>query len=161
MSGKYDKYVVQPPHVQVCAGDDGRVVFDGLMVHHTQLGYNMTFGLQFVTRPFVSDNPCHTHNFDELLAWYGGNPNDPEDFGAEVVLYLGEELEKHVFTRPTMVYLPVGFPHCPLEITRVDRPIIQVEIMLVGKGGTRDAFFEEDRKAQKPAVVKTVGKTGG
>ncbi len=160
MAKKYDKYVTHPPHVQVCAGGDGRVVFDGLMVRHDQLGYSMSMGLQFVTKPFVSDNPCHTHNFHELLAWYGGNPNDPEDFGAEVVIYLGEEKEKHVFTSPTIVYLPEGFPHCPLEITRVDRPIIQLEIMLVGEGGTRDAYFEEDLKVQKPATVKFIGKTG-
>ncbi len=160
MAKKYDKYVTHPPHIQVCAGDDGRVVFDGLMARHDQLGFNMSMGLQFVTRPFVSDNPCHTHNFHELLCWYGGNPNDPEDFGAEVVIYLGEEMEKHVFTSPTIVYLPEGFPHCPLEITRVDRPIIQLEIMLVGEGGTRDAYFEEDLKVQKPATVNFIGETG-
>jgi hypothetical protein len=139
--GKYDKYIVQPPHIQIKAEDDGRVVFDGLMVRHTHLGYNLTLGHQFVTKPFVSNNPTHTHNFHEFLAWYGGNPNNPEDFGAEVVLYMGEELEKHVFTRPTIVSLPVGLPHCPLEVTRVDRPIIQIEIMLVGEGGTRTPFF--------------------
>jgi len=160
MAKKYDKYVTHPPHIQVCSGDDGRVVFDGLMVRHDQLGFDISMGLQFVTRPFVSDNPCHSHNFHELLCWYGGNPQDPEDFGAEVVIYLGEEKEKHVFTSPTIVYLPEGFPHCPLEITRVDRPIIQLEIMLVGEGGTRDAFFEEDLKEQKPATVKFIGNTG-
>ena len=143
--GRYDKYIVNPPHMQIKAESDGRVVFDGLMVRHTNLGYNMTLGHQFVTKPFVSNNPTHTHNFQEFLAWYGGNPLDPDDFGAEVVLYLGEELEKHVFTRPTIVSLPPGFPHCPLEVTRVDRPIIQIEIMLVGEGGTREPFFESDK----------------
>ena len=145
MAGKYDKYVVHPPHIQINVREDGRLVFDGLMVRHDQLGFNMTFGHQFIRKPMRSDNPCHTHNFDEVLAWYGGNPDDPDDFGAEVVLYLGAELEKHVFTRPTIVYLPPGFPHCPLEITRVDSPIIQIEIMLVGDGGTRDPYFEEDK----------------
>ena len=145
MAGKYDKYVVHPPHIQINVKEDGRLVFDGLMVRHDQLGFNMTFGHQFIRKPMRSDNPCHTHNFDEVLAWYGGNPDDPDDFGAEVVLYLGEELEKHVFTRPTIVYLPPGFPHCPLEITRVDSPIIQIEIMLVGEGGTRDPYFDEDK----------------
>jgi hypothetical protein len=142
---KYGKYVINPPHIKIVMKEGKMVVFDGLMLNHRQLGYNMTFGHQFVTRPFKSDNPCHTHNFDEFLAWYGGNPADPDDFGAEVVLYLGAEMEKHVFTRPTMVYLPPFFPHCPLEITRVDSPIIQIEIMLVGEGGTRNPYFEEDR----------------
>jgi len=143
--GKYDKYIINPPHMQIKAESDGRVVFDGLMVRQANLGYNLTLGHQFVTKPFVSNNPTHTHNFQEFLAWYGGDPHNPEDFGAEVVLYLGAELEKHVFTKPTIVSLPPGMPHCPLEVTRVDRPIIQIEIMLVGEGGTREPFFEKDK----------------
>ena len=142
---KYSKYVINPPHIQILMKEGKMVVFDGLMLDHKKLGYNMTFGHQFVTKPFKSDNPCHTHNFDEFLAWYGGNPDDPDDFGAEVVLYMGKEQDKYVFTRPTMVYLPPGLPHCPLEITRVDSPIIQIEIMLVGEGGTREPYFEEDK----------------
>jgi hypothetical protein len=156
MAGKYDRYVIHPPHVEITAGDDQRVVFNGNMVDYRNLGYNMTIGLQFVTKPFLSDNPCHTHNFQEFLAWYGGNPKDPEDFGAEVVIYLGKEMEKHVFTRPTIVNLPPGFPHCPLEITRVDRPIIQLEIMLTGEGGTREPLFEKD-KGYKPVSFKVLG----
>jgi hypothetical protein len=145
MEGMYDKYIVSPPHRQIRAHEDSRVVFDGLMVKAADLGYPLTLGHQFVTRPFLSNNPCHTHNFQEFLAWYGGNPDDPEDFDAEVVLYLGREQEKHVFTRPTIVSLPTGFPHCPLLITRVDRPIVQVEIMLVGEGGTREPLWPEDK----------------
>lgn len=156
MAGKYDKYVFPLPHVEISAGDDMRVVFNGNMVDYRNLGYPLTVGLQFITRPFLSDNPCHTHNFQEFLAWYGGNPRDPEDFGAEVVFYFGKEMEKHVFTRPTMVNLPPGLPHCPLEITRVDSPILQLEIMLTGEGGTRVPYFEKDR-GYKPVKFKVLG----
>lgn len=145
---KYGKHVIHPKPMQIKAEDDGRVVFDGLMVGPWQLNYNFTLGHQFVRKPFLSNNPTHTHNFHEFLAWYGGNPDDPMDFGAEVVLYLGEELEKHVFTEPTIVSLPIGLPHCPLEVTRVDRPIIQIEVMLAppdGSRGTREPFFEKDK----------------
>lgn len=145
MAGKYDKYIFSPPHMRYSLKADNTTVFDGLMINHKQLGYDFTIGHQFVRKPFKGDNPCHTHNFQEFLAWYGGNPDDPDDFGAEVVFYFGEELEKHVFTRPTFVSLPPGLPHCPLEITRVDRPIIQVEIMLTGAWGTRDPFFDKDK----------------
>jgi hypothetical protein len=142
--GKYDKYLVNPPHIQIKAEEDGRVVFNGNFMRHPQLGYNMSMGFQFVTKPFISNNPIHKHNFQEFLAWYGGNPNDPDDFGAEVVIYLGEEQEKHVITKATMINLPPEFPHCPLMITRVDRPIVQIEIMLVGDGGTREHLWKVD-----------------
>lgn len=156
MAGKYDKYIHNLPHVEISSGDDKRVVFNGNMMDYRNLGYPLTIGLQFVTRPFVSDNPCHTHNFQEFLAWYGGNPRNPEEFGAEVVFYFGKEMEKHVFTRPTMVNLPPGLPHCPLEITRVDSPILQLEIMLTGEGGTREPYFEKDR-GYKPVTFKVLG----
>ena len=80
MTGKYDQYISNPPHIQIKAEEDGRVVFDGLFVRHPQLGYNLSMGHQFVKKPFISNNPCHTHNFQEFLAWYGGNPNNPEEF---------------------------------------------------------------------------------
>ena len=156
MAGKYDKYIIHPPYMQIMAGDDGRIVFNGKMVHNKELGYPMTLGLQFITAPMVSDNPCHTHNFDEFLCWYGGNPKDPDDFGAEVILYMGEELEKYVFTRPTIVYLPPDLPHCPLEIVNVRSPIIQVEIMLTGPGGTRDVYFDKDKVGHKPVTFKII-----
>jgi hypothetical protein len=145
MSSKYDRYIFNPPHLRLSLKADQSVVFDGLMIGHQQLGYGFTIGHQFVTKPFKGDNPCHTHNFQEFLAWYGGNPKDPDDFGAEVEFYFGEELEKHVFTRPTLISLPPGLPHCPLAVTRVDSPIIQVEIMLAGSEGTREPYFEKDK----------------
>ena len=152
---KYDKYVSHPPHIQMRMKADKSVIFDGLMVGKQLLNYDFTIGHQFVRKPFKGDNPAHTHNFQEFLAWYGGNPDDPEDFGGEVVFYLGEELEKHVFTKPTIVSLPPGLVHCPLEITRVDRPIIQLEMMLATPDGsppTREPFFEKD-KGFKPQLL--------
>ncbi len=140
---KYGQLITHPTRSQIHAQDDGRTVFDGLFVRHGDLGYNLAMGHQFVTKPFLSNNPTHTHNFQEFLAWYGSNPDDPEDFQAEVVLYIGEELEKHVFTRPTIVSIPEGLAHCPLEVTRVDSPIVQVEIMLVGEGGHRDPVWPD------------------
>lgn len=142
---KYDQYVHNPPHMRLTMKENGSVVFDGLMIGHQQIGYPFMIGHQFVTKPFKGDNPCHTHNFHEVLAWFGGNPADPDDFGGEVEFFLGAELEKHVFTRPTLVYLPPGLPHGPLEITRIDSPIIQVEVMLAGEEGTREPYFEADK----------------
>jgi hypothetical protein len=146
MANKYDKYIINPPRRQITASDDGRIVFDGHMIGYKQLGYDMTLGVQIVTKPFLSNNPAHTHNFHEFLAWYGANPNDPDEFEAEVVLYMGEELVKYVFTKPTIVSLPVGLAHCPMEVTRVDKPIIQVEIMLVGEGARRDPVWPDQVK---------------
>lgn len=145
MSGKYDQYVHHPPHLRLSMKADKSVFFDGLMVKEDQLGHDFTFGHQFVRKPFKGDNPCHTHNFWEFMAWYGSNPDDPDDFQAEVVFYFGKELEKHIFTRPTIISLPPGLPHHPFEITRVDSPIIQIEIMIGNKGASVEPCFEKDK----------------
>jgi hypothetical protein len=151
MSSKYDQYVHHPPHLRLSMKSNNSIFFDGLMVKEEQLGHDFTFGHQFVRKPFKGDNPCHTHNFWEFMAWYGSNPEDPNDFQAEVVFYFGKELEKHVFTRPTIISLPPGLPHHPFEITRVDSPIIQIEIMIGNKGLAVDPCFEKD-KGWSPAT---------
>jgi hypothetical protein len=145
VSSQYDQYVHNPPHMRLTMKSDGTAVFDGLFITHEQTGYPFMMGHQFVRKPFKGDNPCHTHNFQEFLAWYGTNPEDPYDFGGEVHFFFGEELEEYVFTKPTFISLPPGLPHCPLEITRVDRPIIQIEVMLSGANGTREPYFEKDK----------------
>ena len=146
MSSKYDQYIVSPPpHLKLSLKSNASVFFDGFMVKKEQLGCDFTFGHQFVTKPFKGDNPCHTHPFWEFMAWYGSNPHDANDFQAEVVFYFGKELEKHVFTKPTIIALPPNLPHHPFEITRVDSPIIQIEIMLGNTGQPVTPVFEKDK----------------
>ena len=145
MSGKYDQYIHNPPHLRLSMKADNSVFFDGLMIGHQQLGYDFTIGHQFVTKPFKGDNPCHSHDFQEFMAWYGSNPNDPDDFQAEIVFCFGEEMEKYTFTHPTIISIPAGVPHHPFEITRVDSPIIQIEIMIGNKGVTPKPVLDKDR----------------
>jgi len=51
MSGKYDQYIHNPPHLRLSLKADKSVVFDGLMIGHQQLGYGFTIGHQFVRSP--------------------------------------------------------------------------------------------------------------
>jgi hypothetical protein len=71
MGGQYDQYIHHPPHLRLSMKDGGMVVFDGDFITQEQLGYPFMMGHQFVRKPFKGDNPCHTHNFHEVLAWYG------------------------------------------------------------------------------------------
>jgi hypothetical protein len=69
---------------------------------------------------------AHTHDFDEYIAFYGTNPEDPYDLCGEVELWLGDE--KHMLTKSCAVYIPKGLQHCPLIIRRVDRPIFHFSV---------------------------------
>jgi hypothetical protein len=73
-------------------------------------------------------HPPHIHKDAELLFHIGTNPDDPMDLGAEVELYMGPELERHVITKTTVVYIPPNFIHCPWKPLRTDRPWIFLEV---------------------------------
>ena len=47
---------------------------------------------------------------------------------------LGEEKERHIFTEPTAVICPAELLHCPLTITKVDKPFILSDVRPFGSG---------------------------
>jgi hypothetical protein len=63
----------------------------------------------------------HTHDYDEVIGFFGTDLDNPHDLGAEVELYLGDE--RHIITRTSLVFVPAGLKHCPLTFLRVDRPV--------------------------------------
>jgi hypothetical protein len=66
----------------------------------------------------------HSHKWDEILGFFGTNPEDPYDLGGEVELWLGDE--KHVMTKSFLVFIPGGLKHRAVYIARVDRPIFHI-----------------------------------
>jgi hypothetical protein len=64
---------------------------------------------------------AHVHDFAEVLAFFGTNPEDVHDLGGEVEFWI--EGEKHLMHESFISYIPAGVTHCPLRVTRVDRPI--------------------------------------
>ncbi len=63
----------------------------------------------------------HAHDYDEVIAFFGTDINNPHDLGAEVELWLGDE--QHVITKTSLVFIPAGLKHAPLIFRRVDRPV--------------------------------------
>jgi hypothetical protein len=64
---------------------------------------------------------AHVHDFAEVLAFFGTNPEDVHDLGGEVEFWI--DGEQHLMHESFMAYIPGGVTHCPLRVTRVDRPI--------------------------------------
>ena len=63
----------------------------------------------------------HTHDYDEVLALIGTNPDDPHDLCGEVEMFLNGE--KHLVTKSCVTFIPAGLEHGPIRMTRIDRPI--------------------------------------
>ena len=80
----------------------------------------------------------HVHDYDELIGFYGSNPDDPYDLGAEMVVTI--DGEEHTLTKTTLLFLPAGVPHMPLSINRVDRPVFHFSIVISPEYGAGGAY---------------------
>lgn len=80
----------------------------------------------------------HVHDYDELIGFYGSNPDDPYDLGAEMVVTI--DGEEHTLTKTTLLFLPAGVPHMPLSIKRVDRPVFHFSIVISPEYGAGGAY---------------------
>jgi len=64
---------------------------------------------------------AHAHDFPEVLGFFGTNPDDSHDLCGEVEFWI--DGEKHLMHQSFLAYIPKGVEHCPLQVTRADRPI--------------------------------------
>ena len=69
---------------------------------------------------------AHTHDYDEILGFFGSDMKDIYDLGGEAELYL--EDEKHIINKSCLVFVPKGLRHCPLTFTRIDKPIFHFSV---------------------------------
>jgi hypothetical protein len=143
---KYGKYIVTelkqniavtPWHPAVepaKKGRGGRVMF---LDNEVVPGAFYVDCVWFVPRPEGSTEPgdkvtiggikskggveAHEHDYDEVIAFFGTNLENPNDLGAEIELWLGDE--RHVITKSCLVFVPKGLKHCPLKIKKIDRPV--------------------------------------
>lgn len=76
-------------------------------------------------------SPSHVHDFDEIIGFVGNDPHNPADLGGEVELWL--EDEKYLLTKSCLVFVPAGLRHCPLRVTRADRPFLFLAFSLTRK----------------------------
>ncbi len=75
--------------------------------------------------------PSHTHDFDEVIGFFGSDPENPHDLCGEVEFWL--EDEKYILKNSCLIYAPKGMRHCPLRVIRVDRPIFFLTVSITSK----------------------------
>ena len=122
---KYGKYIISKEIYKVIQDYTGT----SLLSHNGELKADLSMGYHCVTKPILFKE-THSHNNAEILCFIGGNPRDITDFGAEIEMSLGPELEKHVITQTSCVSIPPNLPHCPLNIKKVTKPVVFLEISL-------------------------------
>lgn len=75
--------------------------------------------------------PSHTHDFDEVVGFFGSDTDNPSDLCGEVEFWL--EDEKYTLTKSCLIYCPAGLRHCPLRVVRVDKPIFFLAVSITSK----------------------------
>jgi hypothetical protein len=75
----------------------------------------------------IAGHGPHKHRDPEVLVALGTDIEHPQELGAEYIIYMGPEMEKHVISKPSLVFIPGGFIHCPFTVTKVTRPFIFIE----------------------------------
>ncbi|MBN1368545.1 MAG: hypothetical protein JW967_11530 [Dehalococcoidales bacterium] len=153
---KYDKYFIRGPK------PGGFRKFDVVYLDDSIIKGSLYFALSMITLDKVPpDHGPHSHDFSEIMGFFGTNPDDPYDLGAEFTLYMGEEMEPHTFDKSTLVYVPATLPHGPLVHKKVYKPYIFVytfpkaslqettrkDLMsLVPEEDRKNVFFPYDKK---------------
>jgi hypothetical protein len=79
--------------------------------------------------------PEHAHDYDQIVLHIGTDPHNPEDLGAE--FDIGIDGKTVTINRTHSLYLPKGVKHGPVTWKRVDKPVIEMTIVL--GAGTAEA----------------------
>jgi len=75
----------------------------------------------------------HVHNDPELLVALGTDPKHPRELGAKMEVCMGPEMESHIITESTMIWVPAHFIHCPFRILEVTRPFLFIQCQYAPK----------------------------
>lgn len=106
----------------------------GMMSNESFGNHNFVITWWPITQAFEMVSETHFHDFDQYLMFIGGDVTNMMDLGGEVELTLGEKegkLEKFVFNRAAIVYVPGGLLHGPLYFKKVNdlrKPILYNDI---------------------------------
>ena len=81
---------------------------------------------QIFVKPFFLDRVQHRHAKDEYLIFLGASFPNVFDFDANIELTIGkdEEAETYTITKPTIIRIPAGVYHCPLNFKEVNKPVL-------------------------------------
>jgi hypothetical protein len=130
-----------------------------IVAHDGELDADCSIGYHCISKTMSFDF-VHAHKFPEMLCFIGGNPEDINDFGAEIEFTLGGE--KHKITSPAVVSIPSGVKHCPIIFTKVTKPLVFLEISLTRIWEPRRRRPPENKAptSRKKTAAKVVKKSG-
>ncbi len=129
---KYGKYIIREPL------EKGRAPMLHICAEKGCLGaqfagFPIEVQLLTITEPTSLPHQAHAHDVDEIFFIFGSDPKNYYDFDAEIEIYFGEEREKQIVNSTSIVYVPKGVVHCPIAITKVNKPFQWMHVLFTPK----------------------------
>ncbi|MFC1900196.1 hypothetical protein ACFLYN_01240 [Chloroflexota bacterium] len=128
---KYEKYILQDLKLP-----GGKTMPDAYIQRATKVlwmdgentpgAFNVNVTWLWKATDFNHDE-AHKHDYDEVITFFGSNPDKPYDLNAEIEFWL--EDEKYILTKSTMLYIPKGLTHCPLRVQSIRQPVFHFTIV--------------------------------
>lgn len=124
---KYGKYIIRQTRPNPKGLPAIPVAFEGA---NDWSGIQHRMVWNHVLKPTVLESEPHSHNFEEFLCFMACDPTSPFDFGAEIEVSLGKEGEKHTIDHASIVCVPKGVMHGPINFKKVTRPVLFCDIYM-------------------------------
>jgi hypothetical protein len=103
---------------------------DADIIEGSQYFSVMVMGPEAVKHP---GHGPHIHQDPELLVALGTDTNNPRDLGAKIEMCMGAEMESHIMTESTMIWIPAKFIHGPFRVLEVTRPFLFIQCQYAPK----------------------------
>ncbi len=133
--GQYGKYIVSELHDPNAGSPEFQAMYNKFAKRIIWMDSNVVDGAfqmntSWYYRPPERDPYMdeHVHDTDEIIGFFGSNPDDPYDLGGLIKVDINGET--HTLTRSSMIFVPAGMKHMPLRILRVDRPIFHFSVVV-------------------------------
>ena len=133
--GKYGKYIVQQLHEPGHITDEFRAQYVKFARRILYMDTNVVPGaFQMNTSWYHNCTPKdelhgeHTHDFPEMIGFYGSDPDNPNELNAEIEFFI--EGEKHLLTKSSLIYMPPDVKHLPLAVVKISKPVFHFSICM-------------------------------
>jgi hypothetical protein len=89
---------------------------------------SVNFTCAWYFKPSGKGLKLHSHDYTQIVGFFGSNPEAPYDLGGEMEMWL--EDEQFILTKSFLLFIPKGLKHAGGGIRRVDRPIFHVGVTI-------------------------------
>jgi hypothetical protein len=101
-------------------------------------GSNYNVGFQVIKKPVNMKDEPHFHREEQYHIFAGSKIPNVFDWDAEIEFYMGDDpdnMEKIIIKKPTIIRVPKGVWHCPLNFKKVAKPVFFQAPLMAGLYG--------------------------